>query len=184
MTISISQNGDLLMKQQKTMTREELIKKRDEEINDMIDRFNLEEKCARPRDKIFSMALKGMILNNMAFTMADVANTLLLDCEKVMERIGIGFEQKDKQNFNEMLKHVRAARKWAEKSALPIYHIPDTDDACSESDWWYNFIKLVDDRIGDDPRKTYLLLEYILAMPSEVGIFNITFDDFKQFKNE
>ena len=48
MTISISLNGYLLTKQQKTMTREELINKRDEEINDMIDRFNLEEKCAMP----------------------------------------------------------------------------------------------------------------------------------------
>lgn len=166
------------------MTKEERIAKRDREIDEMIDRFNMTKKCSLSREQIHKAVERGMILNNFAFVLADAANTFLMDCECEMSKLGVAFTQKDKQNFKEMLKQIHSARKWAEICALPIYEIKDADDACADSDWWYNFIKLVDDRIGDDPRKTNLLLEYILAMPSEIGLFKVEYNDFKQFKKD
>lgn len=164
------------------MTKEERIAKRDAEIDAMIDRFKMTEKCSMSREAIHKAVQRGMVLNNFAFVLADAANTFLLDCENELKRFDVGFGQQDKYNFKQMMEHIKAARKWAEKSALPIYEIKDADDACADSDWWYNFLKLVDDRVGDDPRKTNLLLEYILNMPSEVGLFKVTYDDFKHFK--
>lgn len=166
------------------MTKEERIAKRDAEIDAMIDRFHMIEKCAMTREHIHKAVQRGMVQNNFAFILADAANTYLMDCEKTLEPFGVSFDHEDKYNFRQMMEHVKAARKWAEKSAMPIYEIHDADDACADSDWWYNFMKLVDDRIGDDPRKTNMLLEYILAMPSEVGLFKVTYDDFKHFKKE
>lgn len=164
------------------MTKDQIIKKRDADIENMIDRFRMEERCNLSREEIRKAVLRGMVDNNLAFILADAANTFLMDCESELSRLGVAFGQKDKYNFKQMMEHVKAARKWAEKSALPMYDIPDVNDACADSDWWYNFMKLVDDRIGDDPRKTNLLLEYLLAMPSEVGLFKIDYNNFKQFK--
>lgn len=164
------------------MTKKEAIAKRDAEIEEMIDRFKMTEKCGLSRDAIREKVLRGMVLNNLAFILADVANTFLMDMEEELKPFGVAFAQTDKYNFKQMLSHVTAARKWAEKSALPIYEIADADDACSDSDWWYSFIKLVDDRTGDSERKTNMLLEYLLNMPSEIGLFKVTYNDFKRFK--
>lgn len=164
------------------MTKEERRQKCEREIDAMIDRFHMEEKCHLSREEIHKSVKRGMVLNNMAFVLADAANTFLLDCECELKKFGVGFGQKDKKNFNEMMRHIYAARKWAEISALPIYEMSEVDDACADSDWWYHFMKLVDDRTGDDPRKTNMLLEFLLQMPSEVGLFKVTLDDFKTYK--
>lgn len=164
------------------MTKEERIQKRDEQINAMIDRFDMTSKCSLSREAIHKKVQRGMVLNNLAFVLADAANTFLMDMESELAPLGVGFRQEDKYNFNQMLSHVKAARKWAEKSALPIYEMSEAYDACADSDWWYHMIKLIDDRLGDDRRKTNMLLEFILSMPSEVGLFNVTYNDFKRFK--
>lgn len=166
------------------MTREERVAKRDAEIGAMIDRFDMTKRCSLTREQIHKKVQRGMVLNNLAFVLADAANTFLMDMECELAPLGVGFSQKDKQNFNRMLEHIHAARKWAEESALPIYEISDADDACADSDWWYSMLKLIDDRLGDDPGKTNMLLEFLLQMPSEVGLFKITYNDFKHFKND
>lgn len=166
------------------MTKEERDKKRDAEIDEMIDRFHMMKKCNMSREAIHKAVEKGMVLNNLAFVLADACNTFLMDCENELKRFDVAFGQTDKYNFRQMLSHISAARKWAEKSALPIYDIPDADDACADSDWWYSFIKLVNDRTGENPGKTNLLLEYVLNMPSEMNMFDVKYNDFKRFKKD
>lgn len=166
------------------MTKEERDKKRDAEIDEMIDRFHMMKKCNMSREAIHKAVEKGMVLNNLAFVLADACNTFLMDCENELKRFDVAFGQTDKYNFRQMLSHISAARKWAEKSALPIYDIPDADDACADSDWWYSFIKLVNDRTGENLSKTNLLLEYVLNMPSEMNMFDVKYNDFKRFKKD
>ena len=166
------------------MTKEEIEKKLYDDIEAMIDRFDMTRKCNLSREAIHKKVQRGMILNNIAFVLADAANSALMDMESELKGLGVAFGQSDKYNFKQMLSHVEAAKKWAEKSALPIYDIPDVDDACADSDWWYHMILLVDDRLGDNRQKTNLLLEYLLAMPSEIGLFKITYNDFKRFKRD
>ena len=166
------------------MTKDERIAKLNGEIDAMIDRFHMTEKCSLSREAIHKKVQRGMVLNNIAYVLADAANSALMDMESELATLGVGFNQQDKYNFKQMLSHVEAAKKWAEKSALPIYEINDADDACADSDWWYNMVKLIDDRLGDDNRKTNMLLEYILAMPSEICLFNVTYNDFKRFKKD
>lgn len=164
------------------MTDKERIEIRDKKIYEMIDRFEMEKKCSFSREYLYKKVLRAMVLNNLAFVIADVANTLLLDCEHELEPFGAVFDKTDKYNFKQMLKCVRDARRWAEKSAMPLYEIPDSEDALSDSDWWYNLIKLVDDRLGDNRIKTNMFLEWLLNMPSTVKLFDITYDDFKVFR--
>ena len=54
------------------MTKEERDKKRDAEIDDMIDRFHMMKKCSMSREAIHKAVEKGMVLNNFAFVLADV----------------------------------------------------------------------------------------------------------------
>ena len=166
------------------MTKEERQAKIDAGIEAMIDRFDMTTKCNLSREAISKKVKRGMILNNLAFVLADAANSALMDMESELTSLGVAFNQSDKYNFKQMLSHVDAAKKWAEKSALPIYKADYSEDMCADSDWWYNMIKLIDDRLGEDKRKTNMFLEYLLAMPSEIGIFDLTYNDFKQFKHD
>ena len=166
------------------MTKEERHAKLHADREEMIERFHMTERCHMSREAIHLSIQKSLVYNNFAFVLADVANTFLMDCERELDRFGVVFSKQDKYNFRQMLDHIKAAKKWAEKSAMPIYDIPDTDEACYDSDWWYNFLKLVDDRIGDDPRKTNLLLEYVLNMPSEMNLFDVRYDNFKRLKKD
>jgi len=163
-------------------TREDRMRRRDAEIDAMIDRYRMEQRCGMTRQEIRDTVLRCMVLNNLAFVLADVADTFLMDCESGLSRFGVAFGQRDKYNFRQMMTHLRAARKWASECALPLYGQEESDDACAESDWWHSLAMLIDDRIGDDPVKTRQFLEWLLAMPSQTGLFNITYDDFKQFK--
>ena len=156
--------------------------RREREIEALIERFDMERKCSMSREQIRAAVLRSMVLNNFAFICADLANTFLLDCEHELKRFGVVFRHGDKYNFNQMLTHIHAARKWSAKSTLPLYEIEDKDNACAESDWWYSLMKLIDDRIGSNNRKTNMFLEWLLAMPSEENIFDVTYDDFKHFK--
>lgn len=165
------------------MTKQQIVEKRDMEIEAMIDRFGMDKKCNLSREAIKTKIQRAMVLNNLAFVLADAAHSFLMDCEGELSRFDVCFAQKDKYNFKQMLSHLQAARKWAKESALPIYEIPDKYDACADSDWWYNMVKLIDDRLGDNPQKTNLLLEYLLNMPSEVKLFEVTYNDFKNFAN-
>ena len=163
------------------MTKEDLERDMLSTIDDMIDRYRMEEVLGMSREALRKRVRRGMICNNLAFVLADVASTFLLDCTSELARLGVVFGQKDKQNFNQMMSHLKAARKWAEKSALPMYGNAGSEDACADSDWWYSLIKLIDDRTGSDKRKTNILLEYLLNMPSEIGLFDIKYEDFRNF---
>jgi hypothetical protein len=164
--------------------RDDALRERDAQIDAMIDRFDMEKRCGLSREEIHRKVRKSMVLNNLAFVFADAANTFLMDAEDSLKGIGVAFTHKDRYNFSQMMKALGSARAWAAQSALPIYNIPDVDDACADSDWWHNLFLLIDDRLGDDARKTNMFLEYLLAMPSAVGLFDITYDDFKNFNHE
>lgn len=166
------------------MTKEDRIQKRDMEIDMMIDRFSMTSKTNLSREQIHKKICRAMILNNLAFTLADASNSFLMDCESELSKFGVLLEREDKFNFNQMLHHIKKARYWSGRCSLPIYKIPESDDACADSDWWYNLLLLIDDRLGDDSRKTNMFLEFLLQMPSEIGLFDVTYDDFKRFKKD
>ena len=146
-------------------------KERDERIYGLIDELRLDERCSLGRDAIFRRLVKANVLLNIAYVLADATHSALLDVEGELRLVGAGLMKEDKYNYKQMMQHLSMARKWAQKSVAPIYATPDDEGFGSDSDWWYNMIKLIEDRTGDDPRKTHMLLEFLLGMPSELGVF-------------
>lgn len=162
------------------MTKEEKIRQRDAEIDVIIDRFRMEEKCGLTREQIRQRVIKGMVSTNLAHVMADAANSLLLDAEDVLKPMMVSFSQKDKYNYRQMLDHIVAAKKWAAKSCFEPYLTGEADLFAQDADWWYNIIRLIEDRTGDNVQKTKLVLNWLLAMPTEMNLFKIKMNDFKR----
>ena len=162
------------------MTKEEKIRQRDAEIDQIIDRFDMTEKCGLTREQIHQRVIKGMVSTNMAHVMADAANSLLLDAEDVLKPMQVCFSREDKYHYKQMLDHITAAKKWAAKSAFEPYQTKEADLFAQDSDWWYNIIRLIEDRTGDNVMKTKQVLQWLITMPSEMNLFKIKMSDFKR----
>lgn len=149
-------------------------------LEEVIKENNLDASGLSP-EAVRRYAHLAMNTNSLAYILADAAETFLMDCENAICKFDRHLLREVKQNFRQMNKCVRSARLAAKKAVRPMYTTDSgfTDDACIDSDWWYNFIKLVDDRIGTNRQKTLLLLEFLLNMPSEgEGLFNPKLEDF------
>lgn len=157
-------------------------KTRDREIDAVIDRFGMVEKSGLTREQIRERVERSMVYNNMLYVLIDTCNSFLMDMEDELKPLGVGMNNKDKATFDKMYCRVKDACRATEKFAKPIYESKQADDACADSDWWHSFLLLTNDRLGDDRRKTNMMLEYMLNMPSELNLFKITYDDFKHFK--
>lgn len=149
-------------------------------VDEVIVNHNLAKDCVLPIESIRHLAKLSMLTNSMAYIFADAAESLLMDTEFTLDKLEKCLSKQAKHDFKQMKNSVHAARLAAKKAAAPMYSQKDfTEDGCTDSDWWYNLIKLIDDRIGNNKQKTNLLLDFLFNMPSEGdGLFNVTYDDF------
>ena len=150
-------------------------------LEEVIKANNLDKNSTMSPESIKHFAKKAMITNSLAYILADAAETFLMDCDFALSKFDRHLTKEVKQSFKLMHKAVHSARLAAQKAAEPMYKTDSgfTDDACIDSDWFYNFLKLLDDRVGVNPQKTRLLLDFLLNMPSEgEGLFNPKFEDF------
>lgn len=150
-------------------------------LDDVIKEHQLGKDCTMSAEAIRHHAKRAMVTNSLAYILADAAETFLMDCEESLGKFDRHLRQDVKQRFKAMHRAVHDARQAARRAAEPMYKTESgyRDDACSDSDWWYNFVKLLDDRVGVNPQKTRLLLEFLLEMPSEGGgLWKPKMDDF------
>jgi len=117
---------------------------------------------------------------SLAYVLCDVVNTFLVDAEGTLKDLGGTLNKEDKHCFNQFLKAFNSLKQWASMCSKFIYVREDSKNSIQDSDWWYNIIRLIEDRLSDNPLKTHQLIEYLLNMRSEMGIFDVEYDDFKR----
>lgn len=105
------------------------------------------------------------IHNNLTFMLADMMETSLMNAESLFERAGFKLQHSDRQNFNAAIKAIRRLK--ANVNACPVKTQEDFGDSADEM---YQFMLLVIDRVGDDPKLMAELYEHIRAYPSRVGV--------------
>lgn len=164
-------------KTKETMEKE---KQYDDGVDAIIDRFKMTEKTGLSREEIHHLVKKGMVLVNMCNTLADVIDYLVTDAECTLQPFGATLERQDKLNFKRMQKSLREARKYARECSINAYTSEDGEAFAADAEWWYNFVRLVQDRVAEDIQKTRLLLQYVSTMPSQLGMFNVRMRDFKR----
>ena len=82
--------------------------------------------------------------------------------------------------FKRMTKAIEDARKRAAESCCGLYMKPCADDFAEDCDFWYNIIRLIADRVGDDKLKSKQLVNWIVTMPSTLHMFDVKKRDFKR----
>lgn len=119
------------------------------------------------------------IVQNVAYILTDTVNSYYMDLLGKLEVFGWKLEKEDKMHFNAMKKAIENAKYHSQQITKHVYNLKDAEGALYDADWFYNIIKMLYDRLGEDARKTNMLLEFLDAMPSE-GVFKIGLKDFQK----
>ena len=157
--------------------------KTQEQCYDIIDRLHLEKVNGKPREELCKQIEKALVSLNLSYVLADVVDYLMMDCESTMRELSVEYEDPAKTYFKEMKKLAGATRKWAQRGTRDINRHEDADQYAGEVDWWYNMVRMLEDRTGEDELKTKQVLDWISTMPSVMDLFKIRKKDFQRFKD-
>ena len=153
-----------------------------DELDDVIDRCRMIERTGLSRDDLHRRVRKATMCLNLANCLADVMETLVMDAESILRPFGATFEREDKLHFKHLTKALQEARKCAQRCCIGLYKHEDADVFAEDCDWWYNVIRLLTDRIGDDPLKTLQVINWLTTMPSQLNMFDVKKRDFKKIQ--
>lgn len=152
-------------------------------VEEYISKYGVQPQICMSEKEIRRRVFKTMAENNIAYLLCDVANSFFVDCIKGLSLLGKDLARDAKMKYNRLVRTVALARDLTADIGGELYTIKDSELAISDSDFYYNLIRLIEDRIGEDPQKTNMLIEFLLGMPSK-GLYNITLEDFKWYNNE
>lgn len=146
----------------------------------IIDALHLIQATGMTREELHRHIETVAVLMDLTTVLADVIDSMLLDIDDLLAKVKTPLDDRDRSYFKEMKKLVGASRKWAQRATRDLYHIKETDDFTGESDWWYNIIRLIEDRTGEDELKTKQVLRWLTTMPSVMGLFKVNMKDFRR----
>lgn len=124
---------------------------------------------SKNRDEIIK---KARIYTNMAYLLADVCNTFVGEVESEISKIGQELKYGEKKEFSRMLKEAKDLRARTLKIAAPIYGLKQVDEACEDSDWLYDYLKLLIDQTGDSDEKMKKVKAMLHDLTSELNIYD------------
>ena len=103
-----------------------------------------------------------------------------LEC--ILRPFGATFEREDKLRFKQLSKALQDVQKCAKRTTLGLYKHQQADEFAEDCDWWYNMVRLLADRTGDDELKTLQVINWLTTMPSQMHMFDVKKRDFKKIK--
>lgn len=112
------------------------------------------------------------ILTNVAYLMGDVTNTLMMDAQTRVERLGFDLKQDCKQRWRMAMRQTELAKRAWASFAREMYDLEDAAQACDDSDYFADLILLIADRVGDSHRRQQMVRNMIKRLKSEVHIYD------------
>jgi hypothetical protein len=153
-----------------------------DELDDVIDRCRMIERTGLSRDDLHRRVRKATMCLNLANCLADVMETLVMDAESILRPFGATFEREDKLRFKQLTKALEDVQKCTKRTTLGLYTHKDADDFAEDCDWWYNMVRLLADRTGDDELKTLQVINWLTTMPTQLSMFDVKKRDFKRIR--
>ena len=111
------------------------------------------------------------ILTNVAFLMADVTDTFLLDAYSRVRSLGMDFKREEKQKWKRTVEQTRLARRAWQEVSQQMYNVPNVETACEDSDFFADVLLLMVDRVGDKDERQQMVRNFLKRMKSEIHIY-------------
>lgn len=116
---------------------------------------------------------KALFFTNAAYLVIDILNSFIKEADYELNKIHKCFNREDKQKMNIAANSVKSAYKATKYAARNIYQIEEVDDACNDSDYLYEILKMVINRTDDTEESKQRMIEHIRQLPKveqeEVG---------------
>lgn len=139
-----------------------------EQWNRIIDALHLIQATGLTREELHRHIDTVAVMMDLTTVLADVIDSMLLDIDDLLAKVKTPLDDRDRSYFKELRKLVNAARKWAQRATRDTRHSERDDDLATESDWWKNFILMVEDRTGTERQ----LIRWVSTMPSQMHLFD------------
>ena len=108
---------------------------------------------------------QALFLTNMAYLLADMANSCAIDAESKLGKLEKCFQRDEKMRFKKAAKLAKDLLKATKEITEPMYDITDVDNACIDSDYLLEVIQLVINRTDETEESKTAMLEYIKKLP-------------------
>lgn len=108
---------------------------------------------------------QALFLTNMAYLLADMANSCAIDAESKLGKLRKCFQRDEKMRFKKAAKLAKDLLKATKEITEPMYDITDVDNACIDSDYLLEVIQLVINRTDETEESKTAMLEYIKKLP-------------------
>ena len=96
---------------------------------------------------------KAALLTSMAYVLADVMDSYIMETESNLALLKKGFSKNEKHEFKKVQQEAKNLQRRVKMLAKPIYEIKDTDNAVMDSDYFADLFLLIVDRVGEDKNK-------------------------------
>lgn len=111
------------------------------------------------------------ILTNVAYMMGDVTDTLMMDAEWRVHKLGLNFKHGCKRRWKLAVEATHNAQRAWKQFAKEMYTVEDVEAACDDSDWFADIILLIADRVGDSDKRQDMVRNMLLRLKSETNIY-------------
>jgi len=138
----------------------------------IIDALHLIQATGLTREELHRHIETVAVMMDLTTVLADVIDSMLLDIDELLDKVKTPLDDRERSYFKELRKLVNDARKCAQQATRDTHNSEHDFDMAMESDWWRNFILMVEDRTGTDELKTLLLIRWISTMPSQLHLFD------------
>lgn len=112
-----------------------------------------------------------LIYSNIAFLMADVANTMLSNSLDECRKYGKDFKQDSKLRWNRMNQAIYQAKRATADFSRELYQLPDAATAADDSDYFADICLLIADRCGDNNERQEMVRNMLLRLRSEIKVY-------------
>lgn len=116
---------------------------------------------------------KGLLKANLAYVLADVVNTLMLEAECDFKRDGYVFDRDVKNRLAPMLSSARDLRIRTSDFTRMAYKTKESSTYCEDSDALYHFLLLLSDRDCMSGELLKKLTYTVGNMKSRAGLVDI-----------
>ena len=121
------------------------------------------------------------LLTNLLFLVADLMETLGVECEEMNARCGFKMKLKESRHFEFAMKHIKALR-----SVTRGLDATTQESFGSDAELLADLVYAAVSRTGSDDKLMYEFLEHIMQYPDRVGLDGIRNggDAFQRIKRE
>lgn len=136
------------------------------ELGSCSTQFQAQESQLSERQRVVCV-----VRTRLAYMLADVANTMLLNCESTYRRVGLGLRGNEKYRFKLMADAARRLKQLSKEATQTMYEL-DLEHYYEDSDRIFDILMLLSDRCAGSEERLEMVRRFLMRMRSVLGLYD------------